>query len=255
MSLGVGCLGLFFGHNCWQYNPDLQIIWPPGQSNWSVPSYIDAFLRAIIRAPTVLDPAVSRVLYCHTRGRSAHPFLLVYLKHAALHARPVMLKLQGFDGTVTPNGSPCTNGFIDPAEGLTLSVAGAWQTHGRDLADTRYEVRYIMTCKARITDLLVLAELATERDRTRAVYPATLFLALAQLFQGQTKFAKKIWSSKQPAPLRNDAIVAAQKNVVEAFPARRQHMQGLIDLKMPPGLHRARGFEAKSSTPEDLRQH
>ncbi|KAJ7607647.1 hypothetical protein DFH06DRAFT_1149413 [Mycena polygramma] len=248
MSLGVCCLRLFFGHNCWQYNPDLQIIWPPGQVDWSVPSYIDGFLHAIIRAPTVLDPTVSRVLYCHTRGKSAHPFLLVYLKHAALDARPVILKLQGFDGPVTPNGHPGTKGFIDPAEGLALSVAGAWQTHGRDLADTRYKVRYIMTCKARITDLLVLAELATERDRTRTVYPATLFLALAQLFQGYTKVCTKIWRSKQPAPLRNDAIVAAQKDVVEAFRVRRQHMQELIDLKVPPGSHRARGFETKNPT-------
>ncbi|KAJ7623863.1 hypothetical protein DFH06DRAFT_1142710 [Mycena polygramma] len=238
MSLcGACCLYLCCGHVCWQYNPDLGIIWPLGQDNWSVPSYIPHFLHAIIRAPTVLDPTVSSVLYCRARGKSAHPFLLVYLKHAALEARPVILKLQGFDGPVTPNGHPSTKRFIDPAEGRSLSVAGPWQS-GHELADTRYEVCYTLKhSTAKIADLLVLAELATERDHTRAVCPTTLFLALAKLFRGDTRFPMKIWQwrTKRPHPLGNDITEAAVRDVVEAFPARRQHMQNLIDLKMPLG--------------------
>jgi hypothetical protein len=42
-----------------------------------------------------------------------------------------------------------------------------------------------------IADLLVLAELSTERDCGRAVYPAALFLALETLCNGTVKHTKR----------------------------------------------------------------
>lgn len=97
------CLGVLwcFGHDCWQYNPDLEAIFPLYETRYSLAHYLQNFLNSIPRAPTIAETELWSILYCRTRGPSAYPFLIVNLKHPALHARTVVLKLQGFDGPVT----------------------------------------------------------------------------------------------------------------------------------------------------------
>ncbi|KAJ6601221.1 hypothetical protein DFH09DRAFT_558913 [Mycena vulgaris] len=77
-----------------------------------------------------------------------------------------------------------------------------------------------------IVDLLVLAELATTHDRTRAGYPPTLFLALKTLFNGvvTSNAKRRVMIMPLPKYLAEDANSA----VVEAFPTRRKHMQEQI---------------------------
>ncbi|KAJ6534245.1 hypothetical protein B0H19DRAFT_1271965 [Mycena capillaripes] len=222
------------GHTCWQYNPDLRLIFPSSESRDALDHYIESFIFATIRAETITEASVTSVSYCRTRGLSAYPFLIVRLEHSTLKARPILLKLQGFDGPLTERKSSYRTGWDDPDEGATLTVAGVNQYVWELVGTWRYDVYHTMKWKYKgpsIVDLLVLAELSTERDRTRAVYPTTLFLALRALFKGVVKSTKR---GPKSAPLLSDVVDEAKDGVVGDFPARRQRMKELIALHVGP---------------------
>ncbi|KAJ7126147.1 hypothetical protein C8R44DRAFT_120806 [Mycena epipterygia] len=227
------CILWLFGHNCWQYYPDLAAIFPYSETRYSLACYLQHFLRSIRRAPTIVEAVVWSVSYCRTRGPSSYPFLIVQLKHIALHARPVVLKLQGF-GTVREPGEIWFP-YENPEEKSTFTVAGFRQSVRELVGTRRYDVCHTMKChQCGITDLLVLAELSTERDPTRAVYPATLFLAMESLFNGAVTSSTK--RRARAAPLPSDIAKETKDAVIDAFPTRRQRMKEQIDLRM--GLHR-----------------
>ncbi|KAJ6529737.1 hypothetical protein B0H19DRAFT_1274131 [Mycena capillaripes] len=221
-------LWFVFSHNCFQYNKDLRVIFPLEEIRTTPTDYLQDFLRAIYRAHTIADPDVWSVLYCRTRGQSSYPFLIVHLLHPFLHAQPVVLKIRGFDGPLSVRANRY-DPYDTPEEGSTLTVAEVGQSVRKLVGTRHYDVYYTLRCPrlgktAGIVDLLVLAQLSTEQDRTRAVHPATLFLALTALFDG------KVTSSRK-APSLTD-IAEEQKNaIVAAFPGRRQHMGEQIALR------------------------
>ncbi|KAJ7686018.1 hypothetical protein B0H17DRAFT_1137213 [Mycena rosella] len=74
-----------------------------------------------------------------------------------------------------------------------------------------------------IIDLLALAELSTEQDRTHAGYPTTLFMALKAVFNGiVTSSAQRCTRDVPPLPSLTDGVKIV---VVNAFPTRRQRLQ------------------------------
>ncbi|KAJ7499394.1 hypothetical protein FB451DRAFT_1385096 [Mycena latifolia] len=220
-----------FGHNCWQYYPDLRAIFPLNETRYTLAHYLQHFLDSIYRAATITEAEVSSVLYCHTRGPSAYPFLIVHLKHPALHARQVVLKLQGFDGTPTAREPYDTwSPYDTPEECSTVTVAFFRQSIRKLVGTRRYDVCHTMKCRrGGIADLLVLAELSTEQNRTRAVYPVTLFLAMEALFKGNVTSSTK--RRARAAPLPSDIAKETKGAVIDAFPTRRQHMEEEIRLR------------------------
>jgi hypothetical protein len=148
------------------------------------------------------------------------------MKHPELQAYPIVLKLQGFDGVPTVKEPWDTwEPYDTPEEGCTFTVAGVEQSVRQLVGTRRYDVYQTMQCRrGTIVDLLVLAELATERDRTRAVYPATLFLALQDVCRGVVMSS----STKRRAIFPIDVAIESKNAVVDAFPARRQQMEERI---------------------------
>ncbi|KAJ7259702.1 hypothetical protein C8J57DRAFT_1233385 [Mycena rebaudengoi] len=237
------CFSILCGHQCWQYNPDLEVIFPyhPNERRYALVDYLAHFLYSINQARTVTKAELESVLYCRTRSPDAYPFLIVYLKHPQLFARPVVLKLQGFDGPltrVTPDpdalgyyqfGLPDCRHVLDPEERSTVAVKGYYESV-RELVGCKrpYDVCHTLTKfrQGYIADLLVLAELATEQDGTRAVYPATLFLALQTFGKGVVTNSTK--RRARAAPLPSDIAGEARDAVLAAFPARRQRMKDAL---------------------------
>ncbi|KAJ7112923.1 hypothetical protein C8R44DRAFT_930426 [Mycena epipterygia] len=235
----LGDLWLLYGHRCWQYNPDLIAIFPSIETRYTLSHYLQHFLDSIPRAPTIAEPRLSSVLYCRTRGPSAYPFLIVHLKHWVLSARPVVLKLQGFDGVPSVRDSPrdTWSPWDTPEEGCTFTVARAGQSVRALVGTRRYDVCHTMRCrKGGIVDVLVLAELATERDRTRAVYPATLFSVMEAVCEGSVTSSRKYRAS---LPSGDIAAEEAKSAVLDAFPARRQRMMEQINLRRGRMCHSA----------------
>ncbi|KAJ7194923.1 hypothetical protein GGX14DRAFT_677636 [Mycena pura] len=199
------CLGILWicGHKCWQYNPDLAIIFPSSEETYSIPQYRQCFLSAANQAITTTDANVSSVSEFDGPLRTAQA---------------------GFE-----MWGPCDN----PQEDLAITVGGYGQSV-RGLVGTRhFDVCHTMKCWREaepgpgITDILVLAELSAAQDRTRAVFPATLFLALAALFEGT------VTSRRKSAPLVDNVTEAAKNAVVDVFHARRQLMEEQIALRAP----------------------
>ncbi|KAJ7722612.1 hypothetical protein B0H16DRAFT_1737657 [Mycena metata] len=76
---------------------------------------------------------------------------------------------------------------------------------------------------AKIIDLLVLMELSAGQDPSRGVYPATLFSAAQEQFEGRVKSSQKFDNS---GALSLNAIAGDAKTVVlDAFPARQREMK------------------------------
>ncbi|KAJ7696445.1 hypothetical protein B0H17DRAFT_1197960 [Mycena rosella] len=71
---------------------------PSGPKSLGSDYYIETFVLALHRAPKITQTDVFSVAYCHTRGTNDYPFLLVHLRHETLRARPVLMRLRGFDG-------------------------------------------------------------------------------------------------------------------------------------------------------------
>ncbi|KAJ7718552.1 hypothetical protein B0H16DRAFT_1797310 [Mycena metata] len=228
------CFGLF-SHRCWEYNHDLSVIFPRNETHYNAAHYIGHFLRSIYRAPTITDVRVSSILYCHTRGPSGYPFLVVSLTHTSLRSHPIVLLLQGRDGPpfVPPDWDGDLGPHYIPKAHSTFTVRGYGQGV-RELVGTRpYDVCHTMNCglccDAKIEDVLALAELWTEVNGGRAVYPATLFLAIGTLFRVKVTSSTKRRTRKFSLP--SEIAGEAKNAVVAAFPARRQRMAERINLR------------------------
>ncbi|KAJ7137110.1 hypothetical protein C8R44DRAFT_729023 [Mycena epipterygia] len=178
------CLQLF-GHRCWQYNPDLSVLFPLREMCMALEEYLELFLLSIKNAPRITKTSILSVAYCRTRGAASYPFLVVYLQHPVLRQFPVRLKLQGFDGPVTIQVAGREPSYDTPGEGSTFSAAFIGETL-MELVDTwRYDVLHTMIFQQRlnhtgrlepsIVDLLTLAVPSAQWDHTREGYPATLF--------------------------------------------------------------------------------
>ncbi|KAJ7776101.1 hypothetical protein B0H16DRAFT_1449552 [Mycena metata] len=204
------CFGLF-SHRCWEYNHDLSVIFPRNETHYNVAHYIGHFLRPIHRAPTITDVRVSSILYCHTHGPSGYPFFVVSLTHTSLHSRPIVILLQGRDGRRlcrrTGTGTWVRIISRKPTPRLPSGAMG----------------------RAYIEDVLALAELSTEVNGGRAVYPATLFLAIGTLFRVKVTSSTKRRTRKFPLP--SEIAGDAKNAVVAAFPARQQRMAERINLR------------------------
>ncbi|KAJ6592017.1 hypothetical protein B0H10DRAFT_2233061 [Mycena sp. CBHHK59/15] len=203
-------------------------IFPFEEQRFTLAHNLQHFLSSINRAPTIAETTVSSVLYCRTRGPSAQPFLIVYLgHHHTVH--PVVMKLQGFDGPLTVRPNDTWRPYDTRDECSTVTVAYVGQSVRELVGTRRYDVCHTLNCERRgtITDLLVLAELSAERDRTRAVYPATLFLALQAVCKGYV--TSSTTRRAREAPLPSDIAEGAKSAVLDTFPARRRRMQLEID--------------------------
>ncbi|KAJ7248491.1 hypothetical protein C8J57DRAFT_1358377 [Mycena rebaudengoi] len=219
------CFVWLFGHNCWQYNEDLSMIFPAHREHLYLNRYRYYFLSDIHRAPTIAETQVRSVLYCRTRGPTAYPFLVVQLRHPrrSLDVRPVLLKLEGFDGPLQEREER------EGDERSTVTIAGYGQSVRGLVGTRRYDVCHTMECpRGRIADLLVLAELSTEQDHTTAIFAATLFLAIEYICDGVVTSSTK--RRARAAPLPSDVAKETLGVVRDAFFARRRKMQDEIDI-------------------------
>ncbi|KAJ7453196.1 hypothetical protein FB451DRAFT_673162 [Mycena latifolia] len=227
-------LGPGSGWDIWDYDDNLAIIFSRGRLCCSLGTYLPLFFSYIDCAPSITRTLITSILYCRIRGPTSYPFLLVRLVHAHDHNRPILLKLQGFDGpqgVTDPEALWPTYASIE--EGTSFSLAGVGETE-RELVGTRhYDVYHTMVFPApdpapTIVDLLAVTELATQHDHTRAGHPPTLFLALKDLFNGVVTSSTK--RRAKAVPLSSLDIVQDTKNtVVDEFPAGRGRMQEEID--------------------------
>ncbi|KAJ7446641.1 hypothetical protein B0H11DRAFT_2083935 [Mycena galericulata] len=224
----------WFGHQCWQHNSDLSVLFPLSESCMALEEYLEIFLLSIKNAPRITETTVVSIAYCRTRGAASYPFLVVYLQYPAVFRRfPVRLKLQGFDGPATIQVVGREPSYDTPGEGSTFSTAFAGETLMELVGTWRYDVLQTITFRQRlndegrlepsIVDLLTLALLSAQLDHTREGYPETLFLASKNLFNGA------ITSHRKAPPLPAD-ISHLKRAVIDAFYTRRQCMQEEIDL-------------------------
>ncbi|KAJ6477008.1 hypothetical protein C8R45DRAFT_1216797 [Mycena sanguinolenta] len=228
-------------HRCWQYNPDLWVLFPPRESCSSLHEYLEHFFNSIRDAPKIPEPHILSVSYGRTRGKSGYPFLIIYLEYREQYELPVRLKLKGFDGPVTVCTRSCPWRYDTPGEGSTFTVAYV-NGYLMELVGTwRYDILHTMkfhfqfdgagNMRPSIVDLLALADLSTKWDRSREGYPATLFLALKDVFNGT------VTSRSRATPLPSSLSAEARCAVVDEFPARRQAMQREIDFRSGNRLH------------------
>jgi hypothetical protein len=174
------------------------------------------------------DTRIKSVLYCRARGSSAYPFLIIHLKHAT---HPVVPKLQGFDGPLTLQKDDPWDTSDTSDECSTFTVARVGQSIREVVGTWCYDVCYTMKCRrGGIPDILMLAELSTERDGSRAVYPTALFLALETLCNGTVTRSTKCHAGA--ARCYSDIADALANDAASAviFPARQQQMKEQIDL-------------------------
>ncbi|KAJ7118389.1 hypothetical protein C8R44DRAFT_738319 [Mycena epipterygia] len=91
------CLLLPCFHRCWQWNPDLDIIFPFEKRIRSIQFYTRSFLTSIQRTQSIADTDVAWVAYCRTRGPTSYPFVLIRLRYANLRHHSILMKLEGDD--------------------------------------------------------------------------------------------------------------------------------------------------------------
>ncbi|KAJ7501761.1 hypothetical protein B0H11DRAFT_1990955 [Mycena galericulata] len=184
----------WFGHQCWNHNSDLAILFPLSETCMALEEYLELFLLSIKNAPKITKTSILSIAYCRTRGAASYPFLVVYFQYPILRRSPVRLKLQGFDGPATVQVVGRIPTYDTPGEGSTFSTAFVGETLMELVGTWRYDVLHTMTFQQRlndagqlepgIIDLLTVAVLSAQWDHTREGYPATLFLALENLFNG-----------------------------------------------------------------------
>ncbi|KAJ7153283.1 hypothetical protein C8R46DRAFT_1042289 [Mycena filopes] len=146
-----------FGHGCGghpAYDPDLDVIFPLGESHYTVSNYLEHFFYSIPHARTVTNVHLRSLQYCHTRGRTGYPFLLVRLQHRYMYARPIVLKLQGWDGPPRSRSlkenifgiSGTWRDVTDTADDNSLVVVGGLHQRVKHLvgAQQGYDVCYTM---------------------------------------------------------------------------------------------------------------
>ncbi|KAJ7323285.1 hypothetical protein DFH08DRAFT_887856 [Mycena albidolilacea] len=216
------CLQLF-GHRCWQYNPDLSVLFPLREMCMALEEYLELFLLSLKNAPKITKTSILSVAYCRTRGAASYPFLIVYLQHPGLRQFPVRLKLQGFNGPATIQVANREPSYDTPGEGSTFSIAFVGETLMELVGTWRYDVLRTMTFKQRlndagqlepsIVDLLTLTVLLAQCEHTREGCPVTLFLALKNLTCSVNRVSHLKFA------------------VIDAFHTRRQCMQEEIDIR------------------------
>ncbi|KAF8215771.1 hypothetical protein K438DRAFT_1799405, partial [Mycena galopus ATCC 62051] len=168
------CLLLPFFHRCWQWNPDLEIIFPAEKRTRSIQFFTQQFFRYIQRTRSIAHTNVAWVAYCRTRGPTGYPFLLIRLQYRNLWHHSILMKLEGDDShEKTP---VLTIGRVDTT---VRGVVGTW----------RYDVYQTVVFPRSpsppgLGDFLALADLANARDCTRAAFPVTVYYALKTLFNG-----------------------------------------------------------------------
>ncbi|KAJ7749711.1 hypothetical protein B0H16DRAFT_1461109 [Mycena metata] len=227
------CIQLF-GHRCWQYNSDLSVLFPLQEMCMALEEYLELFLISIKNAPRITRTSLLSVAYCRTRGAASYPFLVVFLQHPVLCQFPVRLKLQGFDGPATIQVAGREPTYDTPGERSAVSAAFVGETLRELVGTWRYDVLHTMTFEQRlndagrlepsIVDLLPLAVLSAQWDHTREGFPATLFLALKNLFNG-------VITSRRKAPVLSTDVSHLKSAVIDSFHTRRQYMQEEIDLR------------------------
>ncbi|KAJ6451600.1 hypothetical protein C8R45DRAFT_1083648 [Mycena sanguinolenta] len=226
-------------HRCWQNNPDLCVLFPQRQSCGSLYKYLESFFNSIRNAPKIPEPHILSVSYGRTRGKSGYPFLIIYLEYRELYEFPVRLKLKGFDGPATVLSG--TSPKYDTGEGSTFTIAYVKEYLMELVGTWRYDMLHTMKFpphldgagnrRPNIVDLLALADLSTKWDHSREGYPATLFLALKNVFDG-------IVTSRSPAtPLPSSLSAEARCAIVNVFPIQRQGMQREIDFRSGRRYH------------------
>ncbi|KAJ7153285.1 hypothetical protein C8R46DRAFT_1119918 [Mycena filopes] len=231
----------FFGHSCTGhpgYDPDLDVIFPLAESHYTVTNYLEHFFYSIPHARTVTNVSLRSVQYCHTRGRSGYPFLLMRLQHHHLYGRPIMLKLQGHDGA--PRSTEDSGNIFgstgtwldvtDTADDNSLVVVGGLHQRVKQLvgAPKGYDVCYTMKgvwCE--FADFLAVMELAAELAPTRARFPAVVFAALEDLFKGRVRTSRRYRTPRDhPSPV--DIAGDTKAGVVDAFTFRSGRMKEKI---------------------------
>ncbi|KAF8189419.1 hypothetical protein K438DRAFT_1763642 [Mycena galopus ATCC 62051] len=203
--------------------PDLRVFFPYGKACGSLYDYLENFFSSIRDAPKIPEAHILSISYCRTRGKSGYLFLIIYLEYRGLHQFPIRLKLQGFDGPATVSSGSWRK-YDTPGERSTFTVA--------------YVKDYLMELtdgtggrRPSIVDLLALADLSTKWDHSREGYPATLFLALKNVFDGI------VTSRSRATPLPSCLSAEATCAVVDAFPVLRQGMQKEIDFRRRRRCH------------------
>ncbi|KAJ6497367.1 hypothetical protein C8R45DRAFT_1211273 [Mycena sanguinolenta] len=221
-------------HRCWQYNPDLWVLFPQRDESSSLHEYLESFSHSIRDAPKIPEAHILSVSFGRTRGKNSYPFLIIYLEYRPLFELPVRLKLQGFDGPVTGRlgssgeGSTFTVGYV---KGYLMELVGTWRYDVFHTMKFPFQTDGAGNMRPSIVDLLALADLSTKWDHSREGYPSTLFLALKNVFNGV------VASRSQATPLPSSLSAEARCAVVHAFPIRRQGMQREIDFRSGCRLH------------------
>ncbi|KAJ7463515.1 hypothetical protein B0H11DRAFT_2285348 [Mycena galericulata] len=226
---------LFNSHRCWQFRPELRVLFPERQLQLDLEDYLHIFLLSVRDAPRIPMMSISSVAYCRTRGAGDYPFLIVHLKDPLFNDFPVRMKLEGFDGPVAAGLNQV--GPRDDKMSI-LSIAPIWESMRKLVGTKHYDVLHTTTFRwdvneagevePSIVDLLVLAELSTKWDSSREGYPAALSLALNTLFNANVRLVTSSGCSKAP-PL-GDAPADLKSAILDAFPARRQRLQTDLDI-------------------------
>ncbi|KAJ6536893.1 hypothetical protein B0H19DRAFT_1270588 [Mycena capillaripes] len=210
----------FFSHRCWQFNPDLEALFPIRERRMTLKGYLDVFLVSLGDAQSIARTSILSVAYCRTRGATAYLFLIIHLKHPQLFQFPARLKLQGFDSARTGVSSSRYAVTVAFVRESMMQLVGTW----------RYDVLHTMkfTTSANqptVVDLLVLAELSTKWDHTRKGYPAILFSSLKTLYNDPYTTHTGV------ADLPGELAEEVKCTIIDAFPTRRQSMQEEIDFR------------------------
>ncbi|KAJ7453190.1 hypothetical protein FB451DRAFT_1185442 [Mycena latifolia] len=229
------------GWKHWGYYRDLPVLFCPGGLQCSLSIYLDHFFTSLDPAPRIAQTFLASVKYCRTRGPTGFLFLIVHLFHMRDPSRPILLKLQGFDGPLSiPNPFPTCSSL---EEASSFNLGGIAETERQVVGTRHYDayhtISFPMPDAPTIVDFLTATELATQRDHTRAGYPPTLFLALKALFNGVMTSSTK--RRARAAPLSSLDVAEDAKNaVVDAFPAGRARMQEEMNrhLRAPISISR-----------------
>ncbi|KAJ7793478.1 hypothetical protein B0H14DRAFT_2926675 [Mycena olivaceomarginata] len=215
------CLLLPFFHRCWDWNPDLDIIFPAVKRIRSIQFYTQSFFLSIRRTWSIADTDVTWVAYCRTRGPTGYPFLLISLRYANHRHHSILMKLEGDDShEKTP---VLTIGRVDTT---VRGVVGTW----------RYDVYQTVVfpyypSPPKLGDFLALVDLANTRDCTQAAFPVTVYCALKTLFDGTVSSSTKRRLKKSATLANLDVADEMKRSVINAFPARQQRMQEEIKLR------------------------
>ncbi|KAJ7846086.1 hypothetical protein B0H14DRAFT_2584374 [Mycena olivaceomarginata] len=212
------CLLLPFSHRCWEWNPNLDIIFPAVKIIRSIQFYTYGFLVSVQRTWSIANTYVAWVAYCRTRGPTGYPFLLIRLR---LRQHSILMKLEGDD---SHEKTPVLT--IGTGDTTVRGVVGTWRY---DVYQTVVFPTY--SSQPKLGDFVALVDLANTRDCTQAAFPVTVYCALKTLFDGTVSSSTKRRLKKSATLANLDVADEMKKSVIDAFPARQQRMQEEIKLR------------------------